>query len=89
MFPSCGDHACKPLPVEDRVTTDFVWQRSPFQLAGGGRGDIESAGIDCAYRDTDVIESSLEDFTAAGPREVLVRESDLVAARELLGGSKT
>ena len=63
-------------------------------VASGPEADIvcgllRSAGIDCAYRDTDVIESSLEDFTAAGPREVLVRESDLVAARELLGGSKT
>ena len=46
QFPSCGDHACKPLPVEDRVTTDFLWQRSPFQLSGGGNGDIETAGID-------------------------------------------
>jgi hypothetical protein len=45
-FPSCGNNACKPLPVEDRVTTDFVWQRSPFQLTGGGNGDIETAGID-------------------------------------------
>jgi hypothetical protein len=40
------DRACKPLPVEDRVTTDFLWQRSPFQLAGGGAGNIETAGID-------------------------------------------
>jgi len=43
-----------------------------------------SAGIDCAYRDTEAIDSSLEDFTAAGPREILVRASDLDAARELL-----
>jgi hypothetical protein len=47
QFPSCGtDEACKPLPVEDRVTTDFLWQRDPFQLSGGGNGDIETAGID-------------------------------------------
>jgi hypothetical protein len=46
QYPNCGDHACKPLPVQDRVTTDFVWQRSPFQLAGGGAGTIETAGID-------------------------------------------
>ena len=45
-FRVCGDDACKPLPVQDRVTTDFLWQRSPFQLAGGGNGDIETAGID-------------------------------------------
>jgi hypothetical protein len=44
---ACGDNdACQPLPVEDRVTTDFVWQRDPFQLSGGGLGNIETAGID-------------------------------------------
>jgi hypothetical protein len=45
-FPVCGGNACSPLPVQDRVTTDFLWQRSPVQLAGGGAGDIETAGID-------------------------------------------
>jgi hypothetical protein len=47
-------------------------------------GLLRSAGIDCDYRDTDAIDSSLEEFTAAGPREILVRASDLDAARELL-----
>jgi hypothetical protein len=47
QFEACGDNdACKPLPVEDRVTTDFVWQRDPFQLSGGGQGNIETPGID-------------------------------------------
>jgi hypothetical protein len=47
QFPNCGNgNACSPLPVEDRATTDFLWQRSPVQLAGGGDGDIETAGID-------------------------------------------
>ncbi|MEO8025967.1 MAG: hypothetical protein ABI823_05820 [Bryobacteraceae bacterium] len=45
-FASCDDHACQPLPVDKRVTTDFIWQRSPFQLAGGALGTIEGAGID-------------------------------------------
>jgi len=46
--PSCGspDQACTPLPVQRRMTTDFLWQRSPFQLTGGGSGTIEGAGID-------------------------------------------
>jgi hypothetical protein len=48
------------------------------------RGLLESAGIESAYRDTEAIDSQLEDFIAAGPREILVRESDLEAARELL-----
>jgi len=49
-------------------------------------GLLRSAGIDCAYRDTEAIDSqgALEDFTPSGPREILVRESDLEAARELL-----
>jgi hypothetical protein len=50
-------------------------------------GLLRSAGIECAYRDTDAIDSPLEDFTAAGPREILVHESDLEAARELLATS--
>jgi len=52
-------------------------------------GLLRTAGIDCSYRDTDAIESSLEEFTAAGPREILVHESDLDAARELIAGSTT
>jgi hypothetical protein len=50
-------------------------------------GLLRSAGIDCAYRDTEAIDSPLEDFTAAGPREILVRESDAAAARALLEDS--
>ncbi len=47
-------------------------------------GLLRSAGIECAFRETDAIDSPLEEFTAAGPREILVRESDLEAAKELL-----
>jgi hypothetical protein len=47
QFPACSSNeACSPLPVEDRVATDFLWQRDPFALSGGGQGDIETAGID-------------------------------------------
>lgn len=47
-YPSCGSssRACNPIPVADRVTTDFLWQRNPFDLTGGGAGTIETAGID-------------------------------------------
>ena len=48
-------------------------------------GLLRSAGIECGYRDTEAIDSPLEDFTAAGPREILVHESDLEAARAVLG----
>jgi hypothetical protein len=50
-------------------------------------GLLRSSGIDCAYRDTQAIDSPLEDFTAAGRREILVRASDLEAARDLLPDS--
>jgi Putative prokaryotic signal transducing protein len=51
-------------------------------------GLLRSAGIKCAYRDTEAIDSSLEDFMPAGAREVLVAESDLEAAKELLADAE-
>lgn len=46
-YEACGSgRACSPVPVQERVTTDFLWQRSPFQLSGGGSGTIETPGID-------------------------------------------
>jgi hypothetical protein len=46
-YPACGeDRACSPIPVFDRINTDFLWQRSPFLLYGGGGGRIATAGID-------------------------------------------
>jgi uncharacterized protein (TIGR03437 family) len=42
----CGTEACSPVPVPLRPPTDFLWQRDPFQLTGGGSGTVESPGID-------------------------------------------
>jgi len=50
-------------------------------------GLLRSAGIECGYRDTDQVDSALEEFIADGPREILVHPSDLEAARELLADS--
>jgi hypothetical protein len=50
-------------------------------------GLLRSAGIECAYRDTPSIDSSLEEFMAAGPREILVHPADVAAARTLLEDS--
>ena len=50
-------------------------------------GLLRSAGIECAYRDTQAIDSPIEDFIAAGPREILVREADVEAAQALLEAS--
>jgi putative signal transducing protein len=47
-------------------------------------GLLRSNGIECAYRETAAIDSPIEDFMAAGPREILVREADLEPARALL-----
>jgi hypothetical protein len=40
------NRACSPVPVHERVNTDFLWQRSPFQLSDGGDGLKETAAID-------------------------------------------
>jgi hypothetical protein len=46
-YPACGtDRACEPIPVPDRYTTDFLWQRSPFQLKGGGDGTVPTPAVD-------------------------------------------
>ena len=47
-------------------------------------GLLRSAGIECAHRDTEAIDSPLEDFIESGPREILVREEDLEAAKRLV-----
>lgn len=50
VYPPCSDNdnrSCNiVVPVAERTPTDFLWQRSPFQLYGGLHGTIESAGID-------------------------------------------
>lgn len=47
-------------------------------------GLLRSAGIECGHRETDAIDSTLEDFTAAGPHEIVVHPRDLEDARALL-----
>jgi uncharacterized protein (TIGR03437 family) len=42
----CGSEACSPVPVPLRPPTDFLWQRDPFELTGGGSSRVESPGID-------------------------------------------
>jgi hypothetical protein len=48
LYSACGStrRSCEQIPVPFRVPSDFLWQRSPYQLYGGGLGRIESAGID-------------------------------------------
>jgi hypothetical protein len=48
-YPACGpDRSCTVIPVNERVNTDFLWQRSPYLLFPDrrGHGTIETAAID-------------------------------------------
>jgi hypothetical protein len=47
-------------------------------------GLLRANGFQCGYRDTERLDAALEDFTASGPREILVHAADLEAARALL-----
>jgi hypothetical protein len=46
-YAACGENrACEPVPVNERPPADFLWQRSPLLLYGGGEGRTEEPGID-------------------------------------------
>ena len=68
--------------MEDAVVLKVVSDEAEAEIVCGL---VRSSGIECGYRDTTAIDSPLEDFTAAGPREILVHASDLASARALLG----
>jgi hypothetical protein len=67
--------------MEDAVVLKVVSDEHEAEIVCGL---LRSAGIECGYRDTEAIDSPLEDFTAAGPREIFVHAADLEAARALL-----
>jgi hypothetical protein len=67
--------------MDDPVMVEVVSDEPEAEIVCGL---LRSAGIECGHRDTERIDSSLEDFTAVGPREILVHPSDLEAARALL-----
>jgi hypothetical protein len=73
------------VAADDTVVVKVVSGQSEADVVCGL---LRSAGIECAYRDTEAIDSSLEDFMAAGAREVIVHESDLEAAKELLADAQ-
>ena len=46
-YAACGtNQACGIVAVNDRPNTDFLWQRSPQLLYGGGQGLVETAATD-------------------------------------------
>ena len=69
------------MDPDEGVVVTVVAGETEAELACGL---LRSAGLECAYRDTEAIDSPIEDFIAAGPREILVRESDLEVAKQLL-----
>lgn len=73
------------MATDDAVVVKVVAGESEAQVVCGL---LRSAGLECAYRDTDEIDSSLEDFMPAGAREILVHASDLEAAKELLASAE-
>jgi hypothetical protein len=72
------------MDPDETVVVTVVSSETEAEIACGL---LRSAGIECAYRDTEAIDSPLEDFTAAGPREIIVHAADLEAAKELLAPS--
>ena len=73
------------VEAEDAVVLQIVSGESEAQIVCGL---LRSSGIECAYRDTEAIDSSLEDFMAAGSQEILVQAADLEAAKELLAAQE-
>ncbi len=88
--PGADEHRLRQLPrslrmypaaMEDAVVLKVVSDETEAEIVCGL---LRSAGLECGYRDTEEIDSPLEDFTAAGPREILVHASDLEVARALV-----
>jgi hypothetical protein len=52
------------------------------------RGLLSTEGIESMQRPTDFAAGALDGWAAGGAREILVREADLDAARELVGGQE-
>jgi hypothetical protein len=47
-------------------------------------GLLRSAGIECGYRATEATDSAFEGIASDGPREILVHQTELEAARAVL-----
>lgn len=73
------------MAADDTVVVKVVSGESEAQVVCGL---LRSAGLECAYRDTDAIDSSLEDFMPSGAREILVHRADLEAAKALLADAE-
>jgi hypothetical protein len=66
---------------DERVTVATVSNEVEAEVVCGL---LRANGIECAHQVTEATDSALEEFTADGPREILVHPSDEETARELL-----
>ena len=66
---------------QDVVVLTVVSGEPEAEMLGGL---LENAGIEYGYRDTEAIDSPLDEFMSSGPREILVHPDDLEAARVVL-----
>jgi hypothetical protein len=73
------------VDASDTVVLTVVSDEQEAEIVGGL---LRSAGLECGYRDTEALDSPLEDFIAAGEREILVHSSDLETARSLLADAE-
>jgi len=69
------------VEADDTVVLKVVADETEAEIVCGL---LRTAGLECSYRDTEAIDSPMEDFTEAGPREILVSKSDLEAAKAVL-----
>jgi hypothetical protein len=51
-------------------------------------GLLRSAGIECGHRLTEATDSAFEGIASDGPREILVHQAELEAARAVLADAK-
>jgi len=73
------------VEADDMVVLTVVSSESEAEVVCGL---LRTAGIECAYRDTEEIDSPLEDFIAAGSQEILVHAIEREAAKELLAAQQ-
>jgi Putative prokaryotic signal transducing protein len=73
------------VEADDAVVLTTVSGESEAEVVCGL---LRSQGIECGHRDTEAIDSPLEDFIAAGAQEILVHAVDLDAAKELLAAQQ-
>ena len=69
------------VQADDGVVLKVVSGETEAELVCGL---LRSAGFECGYRDTAADDSALEEFIASGPRDILVHERDIEAARAFI-----